>query len=184
MNEVSYYDISKLKDVIQLQDYMKSIQYGWLDSKGDIHIVDSEINPDTYILQTPEQVMQNKIGVCWDQVELERMFFEANNINYETYFIVYYDGDKCPTHTFLIYEINNEWYWFENSYEKYRGIRKYKTKDKLLKDVKNKFLNDLFIKNINKDNLGQFRYLKPPYGIGVANFCNHCENSIENKHIA
>ena len=29
---------------------------------------------------SPEELLNKKIGVCWDQVELERKLFEENNI--------------------------------------------------------------------------------------------------------
>ena len=104
---------------------LDNIEYGWLDKNNKIH---KKVNNDfsnNYILQSPEQVTKNKIGVCWDQVELERYLFEKENISFNTYFIVHYDNDKCPTHTFLIYEQNNKYYWFEHSWKLFKGIHEY-----------------------------------------------------------
>ena len=85
-------------------DGLSKIEYGWLDKNNNIQKEVNNLFSDNYILQSPEQVIKNKVGVCWDQVELERKLFEKKNIKFNTYFIVHYDNDKCPTHKLLIYE--------------------------------------------------------------------------------
>ena len=99
----------------EIMDLMKDIEYGWIDKNNNKHSVVDETYSDNYILQSPNEVIKNKIGVCWDQVELERYYFKGNDWNVKTYFLVHYDGDKCPTHTFLTFEKNNKYYWFEHS---------------------------------------------------------------------
>ena len=88
-------------------DYMnKNIEYGYL-GKNDKLYKYGDINfdvdwYDNYVLQSPNQLLTNKCGNCFDQVELERFwflknkyevktFFEMVNLNYET---------NYPTHTF------------------------------------------------------------------------------------
>lgn len=90
---------------------MKDIEYGWVDKHNNKHSVVNEKYANNYIMQSPNEVIKNKIGVCWDQVELERYYFKGNDWNVKAYFIVYDDGDKCPTHTFLTYEKNNKYYY-------------------------------------------------------------------------
>ena len=154
---------------------LNKIEYGWLDKNNEIH---KEINKDfsdNYILQSPKEAIKNKIGVCWDQVELERYLFEKQNINYNTYFIVHYDNDKCPTHTFLIYEENNKYYWFEHSWNQFKGIHEYKRELEALKDIKEKFVK-YELNNIYKPmNLCIYKYDKPKYGITCLEFYKHCE---------
>jgi len=29
-----------------------------------------------YYLPTPKEIIKNKVGICWDQVELERYYFK------------------------------------------------------------------------------------------------------------
>lgn len=96
-------------------ELMDSIKYGWIDKNGIKHTDDFETFSNDYILQSPKELIKNNIGVCWDQVELERHYFEDSNISIKTFFIVHYDNDKCPTHTFLTFEKNNKNYWFEHS---------------------------------------------------------------------
>jgi hypothetical protein len=128
-----------------------------------------------YVLQSPLDLIKNKIGVCWDQVELERLFFHNNNLSCETYFMVYYNDKDCPTHTFLIYNQNHNWYWFENSWEIYRGLHNYKSKELLINDVKHKFLCSLDGNLIDDSNLYLYKYSTPTYGIDVTSFYQHCE---------
>jgi hypothetical protein len=151
------------------------IDYGWVDKNNNIHKIVDEAFSSNYKLQSPKEVVQNKIGVCWDQVELERYLFDNTNLSYKTYFIVHYDNNKCPTHTFLMYEKNNKVYWFEHSWSKYKGIHKYNSMNELIKDVKHKFISTELNSSYDEMNLVIYEYTKPKYGISVSEFYKHCE---------
>ena len=161
----------------ELLKSMESIKYGWKDKNGNIHLDVDDTFSEDYVLESPEEVFNNKVGVCWDQVEYERKYFDDNNISYNTYFIVHYDNDRCPTHTFLIYNMNNKYYWFEHSWEIHRGIHEYNSEEEALKDIKNKFIN-FEVNNYIPDNLCIYKYDKPSYGISVQEFYKHCEHGI------
>lgn len=124
---------------------LKEIKYGFLDENGhnimevDPEKWDKEFN-NFYYIQTPVELLKSKYGTCFDQVELERYLFKNENIKVKTYFICTYDVDMCPSHTFLVYEENNKYYWFEHAWYQYKGIHEYANLDSLLKDVKNKFI--------------------------------------------
>ena len=155
---------------------MNDIEYGYFDSKNQIHFgVDKDFS-NLYRLQSPKEVIEHKVGVCWDQVELERFLFKKENIEFKTYFIVHYDDDKCPTHTFLIYKENNKFFWFEHSWEINRGIKSYDTELEALKDIKKRFIKDELDNNYNPMNLCIYEYSEPEYGINVLEFYKHCEN--------
>lgn len=164
-----YYDESEIMDL------MSPVQYGWLDKDNKTH--DSVDNNfcDNYILQKPKEIEKNKIGVCWDQVELERYYFKGCNLNIKTFFIVYYDNAKCPTHTFLTFEKNNRFYWFEHAWEKFIGIHEYDTLNDLLLDIRNKFIKDELKNDYVKENLKLFEYQKPKSHITTEEFYKHCE---------
>jgi hypothetical protein len=162
----------------EIFEMFSEIEYGWVDKENVMHKNDFDTFSNKYKLQTPEELTKSKIGVCWDQVELERKYFEDNGVTVRTYFIVHYDNDKCPTHTFLIYEKENKYFWFEHSWFKYRGIHKYNCLKELLSDVRDKFIIDQLDGVFNKDNLCVYEYSKPKYGISVIDFYNNCENGI------
>ena len=99
-----------------------------------------------------------------------------NRSNIKTYFIVHYDNNKCPTHTFLTFEKNNKYYWFEHAWEKFRGIHEYNTQKELLIDIKDKFIKYELNNNYIKENIILREYKKPKYHITVQEFYKHCEN--------
>ncbi len=158
---------------------MNNIEYGWLDKFYKKHLIVDNTYSDDYILQKPQEIIKNKIAVCWDQVELERYYFRRNDWNIKTYFIVHYDNNKCPTHTFLTYEKKNKYYWFEHSWKKFKGIHEYISIKDLLKDVKNKFIQYELNNNYIDSNLCIYNYSKPKSNITVQEFYRHCENGIE-----
>lgn len=160
----------------KIMDTMKSINYGYLDIRGIVH---NEVDDDfanIYKLETPDEVLKNKVGVCWDQVELERYLFSKEDIEFKTYFIIHYDNDKCPTHTFLIYKDKDKYCWFEHAFEKYSGIKSYNSEIEAINDVKNKFICDELDNNYEDDNLCIYEYSKPKYELSVLEFINHCES--------
>lgn len=159
----------------EIMDLMKDIEYGWIDKNNNKHSVVDETYSDNYILQSPNEVIKNKIGVCWDQVELERYYFKGNDWNVKTYFLVHYDGDKCPTHTFLTFEKNNKYYWFEHSWERFRGIHEYQSLKELLFDIRDKFIKYELDNDFVPENLVLHEYKKPKYHISVQEFYNHCD---------
>lgn len=161
-----------------VMNFMNNIKYGYVSNDGIIHKeVDSDFN--NYRLQSPSELMNSCYGVCWDQVELERYLFKDIYKDVKTYFIVHYDDEKCPTHTFLVYENNNKYYWFEHSWEICRGIHEYNSIDILLDDVKNKFVFHELDNDYDIDNLCIYEYGEfPNYNdIGIKEFYKHCENS-------
>ena len=60
---------------------MDEISYGWLDIYDKKHINTIDKLTELYRVSSPEEVLKNKIGICFDQVELERKLFE---LEYET----------------------------------------------------------------------------------------------------
>ncbi len=162
-------------DEFEIMKKMEEIQYGWIDKNNKPHEkVDNDFS-ENYRLQSPREIIKSKIGVCWDQVELERYYFKGNDWNIETYFLVHYDDDMCPSHTFLTFEKNGKFYWFEHSYQIYRGIHEYNSKKELFLDVKNKFIEHRLENNYIDSKLVLHEYKKPKYGISVPEFYQHCD---------
>lgn len=81
---------------------------------------DSETPDEKYIIKTPDQLLKSKIGICYDIVELERYYFNKLRFEFKTFFT--HGNHDDPTHTFLIFKDDKSYYWFESSWESYRGI--------------------------------------------------------------
>lgn len=164
----------------QLYLQMKPIKYGILTKSGKIILGYniSETNyANDYILQTPQEVLTNKVGVCWDQTELERKYCEDNNIPHKCYYAQVNEIDN--THTFLTFKHDSELYYFEHSWESYKGIHG------PIKSV-DVILNDMMIKTIKYHNshplepkINRFRvfeYPKPKkFHIDCDTFMNWCK---------
>lgn len=155
----------------KIMTIMSKIEYGFKRNDG---IQDTYIDK-TYHLLDPTELLTIKCGICWDQVELERYLFEQENILTTTYFICKYDDDDyLPTHTFLTYQKNNKYYWFEHAWEKYQGIREYNTLKELLLDVEAKFILD----NKGHENNSLtfiYEYQKPPKHLSYKEFYAYME---------
>ncbi len=169
-----------MKDIVNKIMYiMNDIDYGFKDENGN-NIIDVDINKwneefnSFYYLQTPEELLKTKCGVCWDQVELERYLFKKNDINIKTYFIFISDDNMLPSHTFLVYEDNGKCYWFEHSWQKYRGVHEYNNEFDLLLDVASKFKND-HLEVSGSDSLYLYEYEKPIKHIGCNDFYKYIE---------
>lgn len=158
---------------------MESIKYGFMDDHGQNIINTNSEKWDNqfeefYFLQTPEELLESRCGVCWDQVELERKLFQDNRINCKSYFIYILDGDMLPSHTFLTYEQDNKYYWFEHSWNKYKGIHQYLSEEDLLRDVISKFKNDHTEVSKNAK-LWLYEYQKPKNHISCNEFYRYIE---------
>ncbi len=171
-----------MKDELQqFLNKIKEIEYGWIDKDGNKyinHIVKNKFLTD-YYLQKPSEVWKNQIGICWDQVEVEREFFTKKEIPFKSFLIIYDDGVKFPNHTFVIFKLGKEYGWFENTYKNVKDeIRYYKTLKDALEDVKKEFISENDLQIIG-NKLYYFAYDKPKYGIGYEEFAKHCQMGIK-----
>ena len=146
MNDI----ITKCKTPDELFSWMGCIKYGWVDLSGNIQGTgdedDEELFYAEYRLQSPDQLVRSKVGVCWDVTELERKWFRAHGYQASVYYIEILEDLSCPTHTFLVYRDNtgnasegeSPVYWFESSWGIYAGIHKYSSLKECLTDISNK----------------------------------------------
>ena len=164
-----------MKDIMNMMDI---IEYGF--KENGLNILDNNPNKwendfnSFYYLQTPEELLNSKCGVCWDQVELERYLFKNNNMSCKSYFVYISSNDSLPSHAFITCKDSNKYYWFEHSWAKYKGIHEYDTETELLKDVVSKFIfshNDIIIDS----NFFLYEYNKPEYHISCDEFYKYIE---------
>lgn len=150
----------------ETMNLLSDINYGWLDINNQKHLNDFKNIDNIYKLQSPKELINNKIGLCFDQVELERYYLK-NNPTIKSYCIVHYDIRNFKSHTFLTYKEKNKYYWFEHAWEKFKGIHEYDSNEKLLCDVKSKFIKYELQNNCDDDKLALKEYKKLKYGIST-----------------
>ena len=176
-------EYKNIKTPKELYEFMsKNITYGYLGKNNKIyHFGDKNFNDDwtsEYILETYDDVLNTKVGNCWDQVELEREWFSKHNYEFKTYYhqVILDYQNPYPTHTFLVYKENDKYYWFENAWDDMKGIHEFNTLEELLDfEYKEnlKLLIQYNIKNNEIDKISYFEYDKPKNNISSEEFVNY-----------
>ncbi|MBE6154549.1 MAG: hypothetical protein E7163_03140 [Firmicutes bacterium] len=167
------FQVSNVKDIL---NQMNGIEYGYSDTEKNIHKEIDKNFKKNYILSNPEEVINNKVGICYDLVELARACFKTLGKKCNSYFMVYYESKKIHTHTFIVYEENEKFYWFEYAWDIYKGIHEYVSLYDLLTDIRNKFKEFNKLNYMDFDYLCIYKYKKPKYHISLKEFYKHCEN--------
>ena len=178
-------EFNKIKTPEELLKYMdNNITYGFVGRNGkkyyDMFSKEWDDWYNEYFVQTGEELIESKTGTCWDQVELERLWFEKNNYNYKTIFTWFEVNrpNNLPTHTFLIYESDGKYYWFEHADESNKGIHEFETEEDAINYLKEKqflyaYNNKYDIKKEEKDCFTAYEYTKPNDHLGVDEYINH-----------
>ncbi len=162
--------------VDEIYNYISQIKYGWFDKDGDRHERLDHSYFDEFQLQDTSELKKSMCGVCWEQCELERELFTEAGIKNDCYFVFLDDGRKYPCHTFLAFELNDKFYWFEHAWSKYSGIHEYSSFDLLLSDVLKHFPEVINIKDIDYDKVYVFKYGKPKSHIGCLEYYTFVRN--------
>ena len=160
----------------KIMDLMEEIEYGFLNKNGKNIFLNENVEKTfnkEYYLMSPKELLIKKVGVCWDQVELERKLFEDNNIKNETYFIYIDDKKYLPSHTFLVYFENNKVFWFEHSWFDEKGIHEYMNLHELLIDVESKFIKSREKEVKPPFNVYIYKYNKPKFNISCDEFYDY-----------
>lgn len=142
---------------------MSKIDYEWMDKEGVFH---KRLTPDMYekySFMTPEEVSKYKKGICVDQTEFERDWFDKNQYEYQVLVIQIKRKNDRPGHVFLIYKDNNKICWFENAWGSERGIHRYNSYDELINDIKQKFIIQNNIMNNELGKIEIFESIQYPY---------------------
>ena len=111
------------KEIINLNDKMNKAEY---------------YVPDNYITIPVDEWDLNTAGCCWDFVNYEAKWFRNNNYKFNTYYIQLDNKDDCPTHTFLIFEYKDKYYWFESAWFDQQGIKEYSSYGNAVNDILNR----------------------------------------------
>ena len=160
----------------KIDEVMSQIEYGWVDKDGNKHTEMSGFS-DNYRLQFPDELLKSKLGVCWDQVELERKLFADLGIKVTPFFIVYYNESKCPTHTFILFEENGKTVWYEHAWLRHAGWHEYDSITDAIRDIRQIFLAEEKLENINPMNLVIYmNYPAPDKKLSCLEFYHHCED--------
>ncbi len=177
-------EYKKIQNPEELLDFMnKNINYGYLSKNDKIyHQDDPNFDKDwynNYILESTEDILNTKVGNCFDQVEFEREWFLKHNYEIKVFFHIInlsYDN-PYPTHTFLTYKYNNKFYWFENAWNELKGIHEFDTMEELLNFEYEENVKNLKRFNIKDEELKCFKINEikiPKKHITAKEYLNFC----------
>ena len=126
--------------ILKLNDRLNDYEYMVPNNGNPITHIKNDDFVKYYILLSPNEFEKYKGGVCWDYVAYEAMYFRAKypNIKFETYYQVIDNRNDNPTHTFLIFEFNKKWYWFESSWKPNCGVYGFDNKDDCIEYIMQK----------------------------------------------
>ncbi|MCL2749372.1 MAG: hypothetical protein FWE50_04850 [Alphaproteobacteria bacterium] len=136
------------------------------------------------VFNSPEQLLENKIGDCFEQTELARHLFLKQNIPCDAYYISHSNCDYGTTwhdasmHTFLVFQNDGKFYWFEHAWGDEAGIHEFDSMKELLFAVK-KMCEDFDEKKRGgrKKNCVLFKYDTPKFPLSRDEFINnYCVN--------
>lgn len=167
--------------------FCQKLEYGWIDRAGQRHR--GVNNSNEYFLQSPAEVLESQIGICWDQTELMREFFRQKKVECKSYFLYYYlNDDNCPSHSILVYKNGEKYCWFEPMFFTtpfyYSGIHEFNSLNELLENFRVKFIRNGKMQGVlpeeyDASELSLYQYDKPKYGISAEDFYNHCRTGEE-----
>lgn len=178
MPDFSAYHLDTLDDFF---NFCRNLEYGWIDDSGHKH--HGPNNSPEYHLQTPTETLSRKIGICWDQTELQRTWFTSHGYNPTSYLLFYELDDSCPAHSILVYHEGYKYCYFEPMFNNtpvyYCGIHKHKNLDNLLNHFRTKFIRNgrdsgFLPSEFDFDKLHLYAYDKPAFGLNDTEFFTHC----------
>ena len=156
-------------------ELLEGINYGYVDQDGNKIINSMENINKTYRVSSPTEVLENKLGSCFDKVELERTIFS------EYYDVQSYALVRFPmVHSFIVLNDGKQYIYFEQSSPKMRGIYKFNSLEELLSYVLNKYISVNNIKNVDK--LSLVKYDKLETGMTAKDLMKIFESSTNILH--
>lgn len=177
-----------IKTPDELRAFMgKNIQYGFVGKDGLVHREEDDFENTVFTewrLASPEDLIKDKYGHCFDQVELERDWLSSHGYECKTFMIIFelpYDNN-FSMHTYLVYFDNGEWKYIEHADGLFRGEYVFPTLEDAIRYQKKHHINANMIYNPTDEKLASIRiyeYKKPKYGITMDEFIDYViENGV------
>ena len=178
----------EVKSPEQLMLYLDhTLEYGVIDDCGNKYY---DSNSDEFQnacnhdwkLRSVECILQDGVGHCYDQVEVEREWFTKNGYQIKTFWISAYQEEienSGFSHTYLIYKDDNAWKLFGHSDFFNRGIYKFDSvQDAVRWQADNQIkLAAKYVKPRTKYVVCIKEYSKPPINVNMEEYLHFMENS-------
>ena len=97
-------------DIEAFFEYVKSLQYGYRDKFGGIHIAsDKDFAEKAYSFSSPEEIVKNNCCWCWDLAEFIKLYCTRHGIICRSYFMEYFSNELHQTHTQVFLYSQGKW---------------------------------------------------------------------------
>ena len=101
----------------------------------------NDIMNNQYKFNYPMDIFNYNVASSAEQMEFIVMFLESNNIKYKRLvFSTLVNNVINESHFFVTYNIDNDWFYFENALTDFKGIYKYNSFDELIDVVISKMI--------------------------------------------
>ena len=120
---------SEITTPVGLMQFLDTeFSYGVIDKQGN-RLIDSNTSAfqnacyRDWTLRPISQMLKERIGHCYDQVEIERDWFESHGYEVKTFWICAFEPGKAGySHAYLLYKDKNKWCLFEHANIFCKGI--------------------------------------------------------------
>lgn len=176
---MNYQDVNTEEELLE---FLNAFEYGIMGEKVYLY---NEVHEhlDEWKIKNVDTLIKEKVGICYDLVEIERDWFAKHKCHFKTIFLIFlldYEN-PYPTHTFLAFEKNNKWYHFESADLFNRGIHEYSTFEELIESAKKHQISCANLEHSEiKNTLTVFEYDKPNLN---ESFLEFLDNIIEKGKI-
>lgn len=179
-----YEEYTKVQSPEELMDFMnKYITYGLVDN-GEVY---TGANPDKFEwacknrwhLAIKDELARSGYGHCFDQVELERDWFQKHGYEIKSFFIWFQLDypNNYTMHTYLVYKDGDLWKLFEHSDYLNRGIRAFNSLEEAVNFQKNNHIKmNREQQDISQEELASlkiYEYGEPTISYNFANFLDY-----------
>lgn len=188
---MKYEDIKTPKELLFYMN--ENFSYGFVDKSGMIYDTSNMIAfqnacKEKWFLSSPSRLRKVKLGHCWDFVEFEREWFQSHGYSFQTFYI-YFDfpyETSYSIHTYLIYQENGKYYYFEYSNLLNRGIYEFASLEEAIMHQKEKHIES----NKRRNPVGEeerkrihiYEYDNPPYHCSQDDFIDFIMNYGKELH--
>ena len=175
--ECSEWEFEKKLKLKHVLESIQGIEYGWIDEFGTIHKqAKKDYFEKNYKLQTIDETIDNKIGTCWDIVEVLRCGLTDECILNYSYIVIYNDNEKIAKHTIMVVPDKNYlFYWLDNKY----GVKNddfiaFDSAKQILRHVINEFPKWYGIDDFDKSKIEIYKYGEPKPRMTYSEFVEFC----------
>lgn len=179
-------NFNEVKTPTELMRFLDSnIDYGVIDREGN-RLFDSSKKEfqdaciDAWKVRPVLKIIEDGIGHCYDQVEIERFWFEKFGFIIKTFWISAYQSEVENSgfaHTYLVYQEGDKWKLFEHADYKNKGIHQFDSIEEAINWQKNKQIEfaTSCVKPLKVFDVVIYEYQKPKIDLNNQQFLEFIE---------